>query len=301
MILRAKAHAKVNLHLEVLHRREDGYHEVETILQSVGLHDTLHLRRLRSGIKVRCDHPGVPLDRTNLCWRAARALRAHTGVRKGVQIDIHKRIPVAAGLGGGSADAAACLLALPRLWDVQVEPEELHALAARLGADVPFFLRGGTQLARGVGEVLTPLSASGGGWYLIITPRIELSTAWVYEHLRMGLTHAPPKVNLANYKSLLARFPERPWPGFNRLGDVVLPAFPALHRLLLQLQDSGARLAMLSGSGPSLFAVYLALEETEKAKESVDVGEAFTWIGRSTNFGVEIDCERERSPDPGDQ
>jgi 4-diphosphocytidyl-2-C-methyl-D-erythritol kinase len=300
MRVEARAHAKVNLHLEVLHRREDGYHEVETILQTIGLHDVVRVERRPGGIEVRCNHPGVPGDATNLCWRAARLLLDETGARAGVHIDLDKRIPVAAGLGGGSADAAACLLAIRELLQLPIELDDLHHLAARLGADVPFFLRGGTQLARGVGDELTPLNASGGGWYLVVTPRFELSTAWVYERLRMGLTHAPPRVNLHHYKSLLSRFPERTWPGFNRLGDVVLPAFPALRRMLLQLQDTGACLALMSGSGPSIFAVYLTLEETQHAKESVDVGDAFTWIGQSSPVGVEVDV-RERSPDPGER
>jgi len=286
MTIHAKAHAKVNLHLEVLHHREDGYHEVETILQTIGLHDRLSFRATKGAIHVHCDHPAVPEDRNNLCHRAAALLRKRLEVREGVEITLEKEIPVAAGLGGGSADAAATLLALPRLWNREVEEEELFDLAAHLGADVPFFLRGGTQLARGIGDQLTPLHVSGDGVFLLVTPRMELSTARVYEGLKMGLTHNGPKVNLQNYKALLSRFPERAWPGFNRLGDVVFPAHPNLHRLYLHLRETGARLTMMSGSGPSLYAVYRKLEEAEHARQSLPDESCFTWIGRSTRFGV---------------
>ncbi len=293
MIVVAKAHAKVNLHLEVLRKREDGYHEVETVMQTIGLHDRLRFRLTKGPIHVICRHPQVPDDRTNLCHRAALRLRERVGESRGVEITLDKRIPVAAGLGGGSADAAATLLALVRLWEREPAEEELFAIARSLGADVPFFLQGGTQLARGIGDELTPLHASGRGVYLVVTPPFELSTAEVYERLKMGLTHHGPKVNLQNYKALLSRFPDRAWPGFNRLGDVVFPSYPQLHRLYLHLKESGSHLAMMSGSGPSLFAVYSTVEEAEHARREIPPAKAFTWIGGSTRCGVELSEERD--------
>lgn len=286
MRLHALAPAKVNLHLEILHRREDGYHEIETIFQAVELYDELTFRPTKGAIHVRCEHPSVPTDRTNLCHRAAKLLRSRTGRRVGVEIELRKGIPVAAGLGGGSSDAAATLLACERLWGLDLEDEERADLATRLGADVPFFLAGGTQLGRGIGERLTPLNTSGQGVFLIVTPPLEIRTSWVYEHLRMGLTHSPPKVNLQTTKALLSRFPDRNWPGFNRLGDVVFPAHPQLHRLYLALQDTGPRVAMLSGSGPSVYAVYSTSEEAERARDLVAPPGAFSWIGSSTRQGI---------------
>jgi 4-diphosphocytidyl-2-C-methyl-D-erythritol kinase len=205
-----------------------------------------------------------------------------------VEITLHKNIPVAAGLGGGSSDAAACLLALPRLWRCTVADELLHEVATKLGADVPYFLKGGTQLGRGIGENLTPLAASGGGWYLILTPPLKVSTQWVYEHLRMGLTTIPPKVNLQNYKALLSRFPDRRWPGSNRLGDVVFPAHPSLHRMYLELLETEPQLALLSGSGPSMFAVYSDEESAERAQAAFADRAIFSWVGRSTREGVTL-------------
>lgn len=287
MNLRALAHAKVNLHLEILARRADGYHEIETVLQSIALHDRLEFTATDGPIYIECTHPAVPLDRSNLCHRAAKLLRTRLGIDRGVHIRLQKEIPVAAGLGGGSADAAACLLALPRLWRVPVEIEVLHELAATLGADVPFFLAGGTQLGRGIGTQLKPLVGSGEGWYLVLTPDLELSTAWVYEHLRMGLTPNIAKVNLQNYKALLARFPQRRWPGINRLSDVVFPAFPSLHRLHLELLETRPQFALLSGSGPSLFAVYSDEQSAREAQQRFPTV-AFSWVGRSVRQGVTV-------------
>ncbi len=286
--IKALSFAKVNLHLEVLSQREDGFHEIESILQTIELHDVLHLEVTDGPIRVLCEHPSVPVDRSNLCHRAAKLLRMRLGLKKGAEIRLEKRIPVAAGLGGGSSNAAACLLALPRIWGVDVEDELLVEVAERLGSDVPFFLRGGTQLARGRGTDLTPLHSSGEGWYLVVTPKLELSTADVYSQLRMGLTRIPPKVNLQSYKALLSRFPERTWPGSNRLGDVVLPGRPALRRLLDELEATEPRLALLSGSGPSLFAVYSEREQAEVARTSIDIADGFTWVGRSVREGVKL-------------
>ncbi len=284
--LEALAPAKVNLHLEVLYRRPDGYHEIETIFQALDLRDRLRLRSTKGPIHVRCDHPQVPTDRSNLCHRAAKLLKTHHGVRGGVDIELEKHVPVAAGLGGGSSDAAATLVALNRLWELGLEWEELHEHAVKLGADVPFFLRGGTAVGRGIGDDLTPVHASGRGVYLLVTLPIAISSAWAYEHLRMGLTHSTPKVNLQTTKALLSRFPDRQWPGFNRLGDVVLPAYPELHRLHLDLLDTQPKLAMLSGSGPTIFAVYSDSEEAQRARDRVAPREAFTWIGSSTRQGI---------------
>ena len=284
----ARTPAKVNLHLEVLHQREDGYHEIETIFQAIDLRDivTVEVGSSAGPIHVQCDHPSVPLDRSNLCHRAAKLLRTRTGIDRSVSIRIEKKIPVAAGLGGGSSDAAATLLALDRLWKLDLDRSELEALALKLGADVPFFLRGGTAVGRGVGEVLTPVNSSGMGVFLLITPPLEISTKWVYEQLRMGLTHSTPKVNVQTIRVLLSRFPERQWPGTNRLADVVMPAHPALLRLQDELLETRPAFAMLSGSGPSIFAVYDTVDDAERAREAVNARDAFTWIGRSTRDGV---------------
>jgi 4-diphosphocytidyl-2C-methyl-D-erythritol kinase len=179
--VRIRSHAKVNLGLEVLGPRQDGYHELRTIFQTLELHDDLVLAPAPNAVTASCDHPGVPSDERNLAVRAAEALRAHAGVRQGVHIAITKRIPVAGGMGGGSSNAAAVLLALDRLWGLGLGRDGLHPLARRLGADVPFFLLGGTALEeapelasqveriRGIlvreGALLTSLSGSGSSYF----------------------------------------------------------------------------------------------------------------------------------------
>ena len=155
--LKLRAYAKVNLGLEVLGLRDDGYHELRTLFQTIDLHDDVVLRPRPRGVSVRCDHPLVPKDATNLAARAAEALRAYGRVSAGVEIEIRKRIPVGGGLGGGSSDAAAVLLGLDRAWKLGLGPDGLHRLARRLGADVPFFLLGGTALGLSRGDEVYPL------------------------------------------------------------------------------------------------------------------------------------------------
>ena len=284
----ARAPAKVNLHLEVLYQREDGYHEIETIFQALDLYDTITIEATRGPIHVTCEHPGVPNDRTNLCHRAAKMVRNRRGVDAGASIRIEKNIPVAAGLGGGSSDAAATLLAVQRLWGLELDDDELLHMATTLGADVSFFLRGGVALGRGIGEQLTPLNASGRGVFLLVTPPMALSAADAYKGLRMGLTRHTPKVNLQTIKALLSRFPDRMWPGHNRLADYVFPSHPQLRRLHLELLDTRPRLAMLSGSGPTVYAVYDTIEEAEGARERLSPTGYATRIARPIRHGVTL-------------
>jgi len=256
------APAKVNLHLEVLRQRHDGYHEIETVLQAVKLFDTVQVSlvdRYPGGepeIELTVSPSGsAPVDETNLCWQAARHFCRQQRVSGRVLIHLTKKIPTAAGLGGGSSDAAAVLTACDHLFQTRLDPEELEKLGAALGADVPFFIRGGTAMGRGIGTILTPLPAVRTGQFLIVKPGMELKTNEVYSHLKMGLTVNSAKANIQVMKSLLARFPQKTWPGFNRLEEVVLPQYPVLQRLVLQLRDL-APVAMLSGSGPSVVAVF---------------------------------------------
>ena len=284
----ARAPAKVNLHLEVLFQREDGYHEIETIFQALGLYDRLEFRRTKGPIHVSCAHPLVPEDRTNLCHRAAKLLKMRTGVEMGVEISIDKQIPVSAGLGGGSSNAAATLVALRELWKLELDDEELHEFAALLGADVPFFLRGGTQFGRGIGDRLSPLPAVERGHFLVVSPPVEIAAAWAYGQRRMGLTRESAKITLQHVKPVLSRFPERQWPGFNRLGDVVFPAHPSVHRLYLDLLETDPAIAMLSGSGSSVYAVYDTESEAMQARESLGPSRMFMWIGSPVRTGVEL-------------
>ena len=183
--LHLRANAKINLFLEVLDKRPDGYHNIETVFQSIALHDVIVLRENTSGtVEIRCDHPLVPLDSFNLAYRAAELLSNESGKRYGVQIHIVKKIPIGAGLAGGSTDAAATLIGLNELWRLGYNVEDLLRLGSELGADVPFCIMGGTALGRGRGDELTRLTPFPEIPVVIGNPRFQISTVWAYGSLK---------------------------------------------------------------------------------------------------------------------
>ncbi|MHB8078611.1 MAG: 4-(cytidine 5'-diphospho)-2-C-methyl-D-erythritol kinase [Candidatus Krumholzibacteriia bacterium] len=290
-----RAPAKVNLHLEVLRQRPDGYHDIETVLQAVDLFDTVTVTLLAAvdgpaaqRLQLRVTPPDAAPDGVdNLCWQAVRVFGHATGRHGELEIDLHKEIPAGAGLGGGSADAAAVLVALDRLYGTRLDGTELEQLAAQLGSDVPFFIRGGTQIGRGRGTRLTPLTAIRSGVFLIVKPPLSIETARIYGQLKIGLTVRGPKCNLQHIKALIARFPSSSWFGFNRLEEVVLPAHPVLQRLVLRLQEL-APIAMLTGSGAAAVAVF---DEKHWASQIQDEFAAPDWFVRVVGphpAGVEI-------------
>ncbi len=290
-----RAPAKVNLHLEVLRQRHDGFHEIETILQAVSLFDELRVTLVEQyqggepDIELEAGRgmAGISLDRTNLCWRAARKFCRETRLSGLIRIHLDKEIPPAAGLGGGSSDAAAVLVACNRLFKTGLDPGDLEKMGAGLGSDVPFFIRGGTAMGRGTGIDLTPLPPLQTGQFLIVKPDLDLKTPEVYGKLKMGLTVNSAKANIRIIKPLLVRFPQEGWPGFNRLEDVVLPSHPSLQRLVLDLRQM-APVAMLSGSGSAVFAVFTeGFDLTEILAEFEEAGLYVRIVGPYA-AGVEI-------------
>jgi 4-diphosphocytidyl-2-C-methyl-D-erythritol kinase len=255
------APAKVNLHLEILRQRRDGYHEIETVLQAIDIQDRLRislLERRQGGepdIELEVSPSGsVPADESNLCWRAALLFCRRLRVSGHLRIELVKEIPSGAGLGGGSSDAMAVLVGCDRLFGTGLDRADLAALGAEIGSDVPFFAAGGTQLGRGRGTELTPLPRLPQVRFVVLKPPFAIATEHVYRDLKMGLTVRAPAANLQVIKPLLARFPDRPWFGYNRLEEVVLPAHPDLGRALVRLREETA-VAMLCGSGSAIFAV----------------------------------------------
>ena len=249
--------AKVNLYLRVVGRRPDGYHEIVTVMQPLTLADILTVTLAGAGISLRCDRPDLPPGEENLVWRAARQFQKETGLAPGVSLQLSKRIPVAAGLGGGSSDAAGALLALNELAGKPLPPGDLHRLASRLGADVPFFLAREPAVGRGTGTRLSPVTLLP-YWYLLVNPGVPLSTRWVYENLDLaGLAGAP---------ATEAWDPEHPeiWVR-NDLGTVALKRFPDLAELLAGLRDAGAWCQGVSGSGPTLFGLFPTREAAHEA------------------------------------
>ena len=259
--LRVRSFAKVNLGLEVLGVREDGYHELRTLFQTISLHDDVVLRPRAKDVTILCDHPGVPTDETNLAVRAARDLQRFAKVARGVEITLTKRIPVAGGLGGGSSDAAAVLMGLDRLWRLSLGPAGLLPLARRLGADVPYFLIGGTALGLARGDEVYPLWRQVRGEVVIVDAERPLSTAAVFRRLDASLTPRDGANRIFRFISsdleghgtafpILANDLERP--ALEEAPD--LAARVGLIRGILIRE--GALMASLSGSGASYFGLF---------------------------------------------
>jgi 4-diphosphocytidyl-2-C-methyl-D-erythritol kinase len=250
--------AKVNLYLKVLGRRQDGYHELVTVMQPLALADVLRLTPGRE-LTFECRHPEVPSGEENLVWRAAQKFAAATGREPRVHIQLEKHIPVAAGLGGGSSDAANTLMALNDLAARPLNTPALHGLAAELGADVPFFLGRGPAVGRGIGTQLSPLDLPP-YWYVLLNPGLALSTAWVYAHLDLDA--------LARNGAPLWSTWDGEHPGAwvaNDLETVTLRQYPGLRDLLARLSQAGALAQGMSGSGPTLFGLFREAEAAQAA------------------------------------
>ena len=245
------APAKINLCLSVLGKRPDGYHEVEMLMQAVGLYDEVVVRLAGSGITVTCDSAAVPDGAGNIAYRAAREMLDLSRRTSGIAVEIKKTIPVAAGLGGGSSDAAAVLVACNRLLGVRLSRERLAEIGTRLGMDVPFFLYGPTARARGRGEALTSLSPPPRFWVLLVNPGFETSTAWAYKNLNFGLTKKGDCTNIAglNVGQIAASL-------HNDLETVTAAAHPAIGEMEQALLKAGALGARMSGSGPTVFGIF---------------------------------------------
>jgi 4-diphosphocytidyl-2-C-methyl-D-erythritol kinase len=287
-----RAHAKINLHLEVLRQRPDGWHSIETVFQSVGLHDTLHVvPRPGSGISMLCDEPSLSTDSDNLCLRAAHALLTAAGLEAppvGVRLDLYKRIPIAAGFAGGSADAAATLVGLNRLWKLSFDDARLVDIAAGLGSDVGFCIRGGTAWGSGRGEHLDRLPDLPETVFLLVFPKIPVSAAWAYAHLNMGLTRRPRTLSMDRLKTILAQYPKAASAFTNRLEDAVAPAYPKVGEITAWLLQLGASVAMMSGSGSGIFGVFPNREAARAARQEMRRSDWPMWVVTSKRRGVEF-------------
>ena len=272
--------AKVNLTLEVLGKREDGYHELATIMQSVDLWDRLAAEPA-DGLSLVTSDPALPTDEGNLVMRAARLLREEAGVTAGARIRLDKQIPIAAGLGGGSSDAAAALWALNRLWRLRWPAQRLRGLAERLGMDVPFFLGKGRALATGRGERLAPLPATGGLALVLVNPNFPLSTRDVYQRVPAGWWAEPAGARrmAAALRSRSAR--QVAGALTNNLETVVEPMVPAIGRMKAALLAAGALGAVMSGSGPTVFGVARSFDHARAIRRRVTRAGWSVWAVRT--------------------
>jgi len=264
-----QARAKINLALDVLGKRPDGYHEVRMIMQSIELADQVILSARPSGIALEITGAELAADQSNLAYRAAALLQADYPHCGGVHISLKKVIPLAAGLAGGSADAAAVLRGLNELWNLGLSDEVLCRYGAQLGSDIPFCITGGTQLAEGRGEMLTKLPALPPCWVVLVKPPFPVATAWVYGQFRgEQVTHRPDTDGMmkaladGDLAGVLARLD-------NLLETVTIPAYPVLGEIKQALRDGGAAAALMSGSGPTVFGIVTTAAAANRLTEDL--------------------------------
>ena len=266
--IQIQSYAKINWTLDVLFKRDDGYHELRTIYQTVSLHDQLRITETDDPIEIVCEDARVPCDETNLAFKAAALLRDATGTSKGSRIEIEKFIPVAAGLGGGSSNAAATLLGLVKLWQIEIDDRELAHIAAALGSDVPFFLVGGTALGVGRGEEVSSVEQLHCEHLLLVNPGFAVSTRDAYQKLSR-LTRSDAAFNIPLALLAAKGISGLPLGARNDLEDAVLAAHPEIAEVKRRLSSLGARHAQMSGSGATVFGVFDNSQTTEQAEAEI--------------------------------
>ncbi|MBS4008428.1 MAG: 4-(cytidine 5'-diphospho)-2-C-methyl-D-erythritol kinase [Clostridium sp.] len=277
MIVTEKAYAKINLILDIVAKRPDGYHEIRTIMQSLSLSDTITLSENRQGkISLECNLTEIPLDAGNLAWQAASLIQAEYGVTKGVHISLNKRIPVAAGLAGGSSNAAAVLRGLVRLWGLTPKQGELSALAAKLGSDVPFCLSGGTALGTGRGELVTLLPSCPHFYVVLANPGFPVSTADVYRNFRFEGTKTRPDIDgmitaigSAERSAITVRLA-------NVLESSTFSLYPLVQELKNKMGQTGA--ALMCGSGATVFALFTAFAPAWSLQQTLLAAGTTVWL-----------------------
>lgn len=260
-----KAYGKINIGLDVLRKRDDGYHEVSMIMQSIDLYDTLRIHRQEEDIKIRTNLPYLPTDQRNIVYKAAALFKETFGITEGIGIYIDKHIPVAAGLAGGSSDAAATLKGLNRLFKTNLSDKELQDLGVKLGADVPYCIMLGTALSEGIGEILTPITALPPCYILLVKPDISVSTKYVYENLNLGSNITHPDIpamlkalqssDLCGLTSLMG----------NILESVTIHKHPIIQEIKQLMMEYGALSSLMSGSGPTVFGIYDSFDHAKYA------------------------------------
>ena len=276
--LSLKAYAKINLCLDVTQRRPDGYHELRSIMQTIDLHDRVTLHKSpQAGIELSVDTKNVPCDATNLTYMAAQAVFHAFMVPGGLRIELTKNIPVAAGLGGGSADAAAVIRGLDTLYGLGMNPAKMREIGLKIGADVPFLIAGGTAQASGIGEILAPLPRLPDCRILLVCPRLAVSTKWVFEHLSLDKIETHPDtagmaaaIHRGDLDAICARTA-------NVLETVTITQHKIIGEIKQGLLSLGAKAALMSGSGPTVFAIFGEKDAAQKAKAALQ-GEYDTYL-----------------------
>jgi 4-diphosphocytidyl-2-C-methyl-D-erythritol kinase len=285
--IRLRAPGKINWTLDVIGKRADGYHEVEMLMQSVGLWDEIVLTHRDQGVEISCDAAGIPLDDNNLAVRAAMLIKKHFDLPQGIHIDIRKSIPAAAGLAGGSSNAAAVLAGLNVMWRLGLSLPELAELGNGLGADVPFCILGGTAVARGIGEKLTPLQPLEGIRLVLVKPSFGVSTASVFGELKLDKHRHP------DWRETYNLLRNRKWDELNRgMGNVLETVTAARHPEIYEIKElllrSGAAASQMTGSGPAVFGVFKTAVAARRAVRDISPFYSQIFMVSTHGRGVEI-------------
>jgi 4-diphosphocytidyl-2-C-methyl-D-erythritol kinase len=265
-----KALAKINLALDVIGKREDHYHDLHMVMTTVDLFDRLSFEKLQNDeIKLSCDKPYVPLDERNFVYKAIQLIKTKYQIKEGVSVNIQKHIPVSAGLAGGSSDAAAAIRAMNQLFNLKMSLEDMIEIGKAVGSDVPFCIYNKTAIAEGRGEILTPLPKPPKCWVVLIKPHFGVSTKEVFQNVVMDKIHHPnvseviSAVKTSNYKKLIESVG-------NSLEDVTFELYPEVGELKKQIQRLNPDVTLMSGSGPTIFALALKERNAKRIINSVD-------------------------------
>lgn len=287
--IQLKALAKINLGLDVLRRREDGYHEVKMIMQTIGLHDDLEIRKTKTpGIQVKTNLYYLPTNENNLVYKAAKLLMDEFQIQDGVSIQLKKRIPVAAGMAGGSSDGAAVLWGINQMYGMGLSMQALMERGVRLGADVPYCIQRGTALAEGIGEKLSVLPPMPKCTILIAKPGISVSTKFVYENLHAN--DLKPEQH-PDVDSMIEAMRQKDLGLLcSRMGNVLetvtIPAYPVINEIKRTMMDNGAIGSMMSGSGPTVFGIFDSPVAAKQAMKAVRAAKLAKQICLTTPYNV---------------
>ena len=262
MGINCPSYSKVNIGLKVLNQRDDGYHNIYTIFQELNFGDSIYIEKRDQDCKIISNVDWIPTDKSNICFKAYNEVKKEFSGVKGLHLKIEKKIPTGSGLGGGSANAAAVLKGINKIYKLKLTASKLEQIASKIGADVPFFIKGKTQLGEGVGEKLTPLHSTIIGTYLLVIPKFSISTEWAYSIIKNKLNDQDKKVNFSSFfngdYSSLQIFE-------NDFERIVIPAYPEIGAIKIKLLKLGARFVSLSGSGSTVYGIF---DDEASAKEA---------------------------------
>ncbi len=288
VLMKIKTYSKINLYLDVIGKYSDGFHEIESIFQTVSLGDILSFHEISEGIQITTNDILLPIDEKNIVYRTVKKIKEITKIKKGIHIHIQKNIPVCAGLGGGSSNSAGTLYALNKLWNLSWDDVTLQNIASELGSDVPYFLKGGTQAVSGKGEKLSSLKPIPETWIVLIHPSVGLSTAIVYQHpsLKVRYLRKIKGKDSLPFKKVKITLQNRDWKRviYNRLEIPAFHIYPELYKLKLRIKHLGFPYVGMTGSGSTFFVIVESKNKGEKLISKLNYN---TNLVRTTSIAIQ--------------